>query len=102
MPCDTMQVSGVDLGKVDPPLLIQALQAMGQVPSQQGEWIRFNQGTYNTRTKECNVRRYGAEQFTAQVKRAYSAEVVKSTAKRFGWQLKQVGEYKYQVTKNTY
>ena len=36
---------------------------------------------------------------TAEIKRAYSTEVVKSQAKKFGWQLKEKAPGKFQVIK---
>jgi hypothetical protein len=32
-----------------------------------------------------------------EVKRAYSAQVVQASAKKFGWQIKEVAQYQYEV-----
>lgn len=107
MPCDTIQTVGVDLGKVDPGLLTLALTELGLNPQKNGNRITFYGGSYDTTTKTATLsssRMAGtnAEELTAKIKRAYSAEVVKATAKRYGWQIKETEPYKFQVIKNSF
>lgn len=46
------------------------------------------------------MRRVSDEQEAAAlIKRAYGAEIVKSQAKKYGWLIKQTGQFEYQVTK---
>lgn len=110
MPCDTISTMGIDLGKVDPELLFKALQALNLSPvkyEQMGR-ITWDNGYYDLQTKQATIRTSAmqgegsVESVTASIKRAYSAEVVKATAKKYGWQLKQTAEFKYQVIKSTY
>lgn len=88
MPCDTIQRVQVDIGKLDPDHANAAITALGL------------QGTVTYANGRLTVRG-GANvaDITQQVKQAYSAEVVKSQAKRFGWGLKEIAPYKYEVTK---
>jgi hypothetical protein len=34
-----------------------------------------------------------------EIRRSYSAQVIQSQARKFGWQLKKTGAYSYEVTK---
>lgn len=103
MPCFTVRTTTVDLtaiGKIDPLLLARAFTAMGHAATLSGDYITFPGGTYSTRTGkiEGNPRTIGGD-FQAQVKRAYSGEVVKATAKKYGWSLKEVTPFEYAITK---
>lgn len=110
MPCDTITQTGIELGpNIQPSLLMEALTAMKLEPRMFNDAIRFNGGSYDLRTKQATV--YGSEmagtidqvdQFKANIKREYGVAVLKSNAKRYGWQLKQTGDYKYQIIKSTY
>lgn len=98
---------GIDLGKVDPTLLFQALQALGLNPQKTATGISWYGGEYNFASKTASIRSsrmagQNAETATAEIKRAYSGEVVKSTAKKYGWQIKETAPYQYQVVKNSY
>jgi hypothetical protein len=66
----------VAIDKMDPGLAALALDALGTLVisgGQNQDWI------------------------VGQVRQAYSAEVVKSQARKYGWTLKQTAPFKYQV-----
>ncbi len=64
----------------------------------QGGRFQAGQFKYDS-TYYSRVTQREADAKVAEVKRAYSGEVVKSQAKRFGWQLKEVAPYTYEVLK---
>jgi hypothetical protein len=97
MPCDTIQKSSVNLAlKADnKEFLIAALKSLGYRVQDLGETVVF-------RTREgvdaifangkLTLNSYGnaAENFNVNpIKKAYSVEVVKASAKKFGWNLTQ-------------
>lgn len=88
MPCDTIQTATVDLGKLDPVLLDLAMADLGLT----GRYV------YDRAIGKITMRGYG-QPTEAQIKQAYSAQVVKQTAKKFGWQIKETGRFQYAVTK---
>lgn len=94
MPCDTVRTTLVEVEKMDGPLLQAALRSLGYQVSVQGQAILFSMPSAlgvnryeNGRMMISNV--YDQTTFVNTIKQAYSTEVVKSTAKRFGWALKQ-------------
>jgi hypothetical protein len=113
MPCNTVSVVSTDLGKMDASLLVQGLRNAGFEVSDLKDTGRIFLDGASVR----EVSAYGSmwieggelkatsadgeklKGLVSQIKRAYSAEVVKQTARRFGWQVKQVGVNKYQVIK---
>lgn len=105
MPCDTISTVTVQFNqKTDQTLLVAALNALKLNPHAAGQDIVFRDGQYVAATGEIrwtqtawNRQDWNAK--TAEIKRAYSAEVVKSQARRFGWQLKEVAPYQYEVIK---
>lgn len=103
MPCDSLRLNSVDLsalGRIDPNLLVLAFQALGLGGrlSADKSRIDLNNGSYTFATGKLDT--YARWNHSLdEVKQAYSAEVVKATAKRFGWQLKEVSQFKYQVIK---
>jgi hypothetical protein len=105
MPCDSISTAEIDAGKFSGPHLLAALTALGLNPRHEAyKTYTFAGGTFRSDTGKFTFTggyvndRYAAEK-TAQIKRAYSAEVLKSQAKRFGWQLKQTGPQKYVIQK---
>lgn len=97
MPCYTVQTVGVVLKVSDLDLLRAAIKSLGMVPAGTGQTIYFGNG--ESFDKERGELRVTSQERAALIKRAYSAEVVKSQARRFGWHLKQTGEYQYEVMK---
>jgi len=86
MPCDTITTNKVAVDKLDPGHAAAAIKALGL----------DGQVVYRNGQLEINGR-LDAAQTTARVKQAYGAEVVLATAKKFGWQTKKVGAFKYEV-----
>lgn len=112
MPCDSISTASVTWNQsTDLTLLVSALNTLGKGATllSDGITIRFTGGTFKAgqftftggqffgRMEKMTESR--ASEGLALVKRAYSAEVVKSQAKRFGWQLKEVAPFKYEVMK---
>jgi len=89
MPCDTVQITGIQLGKVDAALLEAA---MASLDYQRYQWKLIGE--------EVQVRgqRLTDEDISA-VKVAYSQQVVKQTANKFGWQLKQISPTQFVAVK---
>lgn len=103
MPCYSRIQSTVEFGdNTDPKLLALALRALGYTVTEIGKNLSFAKyasdapitGTYRGGTMTING---SVDQ--NEMKRAYSAEVVKSAAKRFGWQVKQSSPTQLQVTR---
>jgi fibronectin type 3 domain-containing protein len=92
----------VDIGKVDHKILMLALASLGLNPRLQGDAVYFQNGVYSITSKRLDLRGTGIDTRTAELKRAYSGEVVKTTAKKFGWQCKQVEANKFQVVKRSF
>src|SRR6266498_194126 len=93
IPCHTVRNSTVEIGKLNPELLIAALTALGLTPIHAGNIIRFGRGeSYDIATGKMNL---GVRYSTNEIKQAYSAEAVKSQAKKFGWKLTEDGPNQY-------
>jgi hypothetical protein len=87
----------VNLGNVNFDLLVKALDDLGLNPRIQNHMIYFGNGeSFNNETKEVRVRQTTD---VAQIKRAYSAQVVKTQAKKYGWQLKETSPFEYTILK---
>jgi len=83
MPCNTIRVTQIEFGKAtDPGLLMAALTELGQ---------------FDTQTGQLSVRRNDATEFASELKQCYSAQIVKTQAKKFGWQLKETAKYQYEI-----
>ena len=100
MPCHTISTIEVDAGKMNLALAMKALEAMGLCPTtSQGRptWINHYGGSFDTATGAATW--YGQDR-TADLKKAYSTEILKSQAARFGWTLKRdVRTQKYTIIK---
>jgi len=100
MPCDTLRTTTVDLGKVDPTILTDALNRMGlNAQLSPNGYIRFDGGSYHRITGELTLSGSNTAARTSEIKQGYSAQVVRSQAKRFGWQVKETGKNQFQVIK---
>lgn len=108
MPCDQQRTTVVDIAKLDLPLLPGALQALGYKTILNGEEVIFwKEGSPRHRyadgkiTFSGNVAETMREEWTGKIKQAYSGEVVKATAARFGWELKKnpLKEFTYTATR---
>lgn len=87
MPCNTIQTATVELGKVNTDLLRIALEGIGISNYQFQNGVLTIQGRTLPRDLEMKV------------KQSYSRQVVMTQAKKFGWQLKEVKPFQYQITK---
>lgn len=98
MPCDAVVLNRVDLPKTNEALRIKALQALGaRLLRADGTSFSYQGQTYTI----INGQLVGPDVSVAdKLKRAYSAEVLKYSAKRAGWGLRQTGEFEYQVIKS--
>lgn len=97
MPCDTVQTMAVALKVADLALLFKALDALKMRPVMYGNTIQFgNSESFNKDTQELRVTN---EAKVARIKQAYSAEIVKSQARRYGWTLKETAPFQYVITK---
>lgn len=94
MPCDSIQVSTVDIGKLDPVLARAAIEALRATGDRLWRYVAFTDGALQVS---------GGVPFTdelkAQFKQAYSAQVVAATAKRYGWTVKEAGQNKFALSK---
>jgi hypothetical protein len=102
MPCNSLRSTSVDLtalGRIDAELLTQAFQSLGLGGrlSADKSRIDLDSGAYTLSTGKLET--YGRSVTLDRVKQAYGAEVVKSTAKRYGWGIKQVGQFAYNIIK---
>lgn len=89
MPCDTINIASVKLGKVDPPTLKAAMEALGYQPYNwelDGETLRISGAVTSA-------------DLTAKVKREVTKQSVLSQAKRFGWSAKELPNGKIEVLK---
>jgi hypothetical protein len=105
MPCNTIQTAVVELGKAQPDLLLAALNRLGLSAVRHSDTIYFGRflNGISDFDRECYDIKTGQLRLettrdVAEIKRAYSHQVVQSQAKKFGWQMKQVGD-KYQVVR---
>lgn len=95
MPCDSITTSVVDLGKAQPDLLEAALNSLNLRARRDGHIVYFGWNeSYDAQTGQLRV---NSTRDVAEIKRAYSHQVVLSQAKKFGWQIKKVSENKYAV-----
>jgi hypothetical protein len=100
MPCDTIRKTTVLVTRMDKQILLDGLRAAGFDArlTESGQVMFCKRGSYLYHTYsdgKLDINGVGsavigqAEDFIAEVKRAYSAQVVRSTAIRFGWTLKE-------------
>ena len=89
MPCDSIRTVGVSLDKCDPPTMLAALTELGLSPRlhSDGHTIFFGNESLNCKT---GVGQFNRNREVNELKRAYSTQVVRQTAKKNGWQLNPV------------
>lgn len=108
MPCHSRQYSTIDFGEAtDVSLLAKAFTALGYTVKQTGKALVLdNTTTGTTGTFENGKLGLTTGQWASlpvdlnEIKRAYSAEVIKSAATRFGWKVKSPEANKFQVTRS--
>lgn len=101
MPCDTISTVTIKWSQsTDLNLLAAALRAMGVDAGQiiqSGGTLYWGQGQrFDRLTGEM---RLGASVDAARLKQSYSAEVVKSQARKFGWQVKTLPNNQFEITR---
>lgn len=101
MPCWTITTVKLELKNASLDLLKKALEAQGKqniyVNTAMGivTW-GYGRDGYNKNTGQISVQ---TKSDGNAIRRAYSAEVVKKTASRFGWQVQQSGENRFAIIK---
>jgi len=99
MPCNTRQTSVIQWNaNTDVVLLQLALQAEGFSAVKVEDGLRFEAGYTRGWFRDGTMRIEGVIDENS-LKRAYSAQVVKSAAKRFGWAVQQRSAQEFQVTR---
>ena len=87
----------MDFGKADAPTMHATLMALNLSPVQSGDVISFGRGeSINVKTGQAQLQ---PGRTLASLKTAYSTQIIKQTAKKYGWQLKQVGPNKFVTVK---
>ena len=106
MPCDTRTTVSVALNAADKELLFKAIAELGWQPREIGGVIQCYVPGLGTVSIEGGMAKITTYAYTAddrtegivnKIKKAYSTEVVKAQAKKFGWQLKQTSENKFKA-----
>jgi hypothetical protein len=97
MPCYTITTVSLELKNANLEMLKAALTKLGMYGIYSTDKaVNWSGGSYNKETGKLTVTN---TTLGNRIKQAYSGEVVKSQAKRFGWQLKEVAENKYEIIK---
>lgn len=96
MPCDSITQVSIELKNANLDTLKKALESLGHSVYQDNIELRWRDGSYNKQTEQLLTR---TESQAVEIKRTYAAEMVKAKASRFGWRIKQVSQYKYQIQK---
>lgn len=102
MPCDSIIVNRVDMPKMNPDLLARALKGMAVTNvrtigqdvyfTHEGEDYVLRRGQLEGRDGQDSER---VAEVANKLKVGYSHQVVKATAAKQGWQLKQTGPNSY-------
>jgi hypothetical protein len=90
----------VNAEKMEPVVLLAALNDLKLSPIKQDDRIYFGYGSYDTKSGQFQIRSSrSAAEIVNQIKRAYSAQIVKTQAKKFGWQIRETAPYEFEITK---
>jgi len=101
MPCDRIIYNRLELKLADRKKLIEALKAEGIQFNEYGRTVSFYDkqtgisGEIGKSDIRLDATGQRATDFVNRIKRAYSTQVVKSTARTFKWNLKQVGPNRF-------
>ena len=93
MPCDSVVTTTCELlsTSTDVHLLAEGLRSLGYQVRETENGLQFTNGTVSGTYDKASGRLQSASRYdkldTAQVKRAYSEQVVNSQAKKFGWKI---------------
>jgi hypothetical protein len=98
MPCDSIITVDLELKNANLALLTKAINKIGQNAYIQlrDNGLVWNGGSYDKKTGILSVQN---EADGKLIKRAYSGEIVKSQASRFGWNIKETSQFKYEIIK---
>lgn len=103
MPCDTVQITALDVSKMRPDLLRKALESMGYTVIQQtGErvWAQRGRDQITIDRGKLIMQAGGAsEELQTNLQRAYSREVVSESAKRAGFVVTRKADYQLELSK---
>lgn len=91
MPCWTVKTTNVNMGTMNLALLQAGLEAAGYTVKLEGERLIFSKdGSYRFheyQAGQLSVSGENVEQLSNEVRRAYSAEIVRSQMSRAGWKM---------------
>jgi hypothetical protein len=96
MPCWTVRQVSVEMEKVDIGILKKTLEEMGHRVSEREGALSWDYGQGGYRNGTLTVR---SEREVTGIKKNYAAVQMKHNAKRFGWKVKEIGAWEYEVTK---
>lgn len=99
MPCDTIRQVTVELKVADKQILLLGLLASGFTTRALSEdRLTFSKGlatgVIDLKAGRITIQE-GNEKVINEIKRSYSSEVIRQSAKRFGWNLNQTEENRY-------
>jgi len=101
MPCDTIQTNTVDLSASDHGLLRLALEALGydvQSHLNGASLLFYRRGSYVGVHEAGKLEVVQGADIDA-IKRAYSTQVLKAGAARFGWRLQQKDDTRFAIAR---
>jgi len=96
MPCDTITQVKTVLEAVNVETFRTALQSLGYLTRQTNNLLQWNGGSLNLTSGVLTTR---SDREGQEIRQAYSGEIVKKQAARFGWAVKKTSENKYQIIK---
>lgn len=100
MPCDTITTVKLELLNANLELLKKAMAETLKIPAssirQSENGLSWSRYSYNKQTGQLTTR---TDREGQQIKRAYSGELVKQQAKRFGWLVKETKPFTYEIVK---
>jgi len=106
MPCDTIQTTSVLLQVANLDLLVEGLRALGYVVTVEDGEVGFWRGRDSIRGTFADgllsvsaYNRAASPAIVNEIKRAHSVANVRSTARRFGWQLAEQDATHFVATK---
>ena len=101
MPCDSIQLNQIDLKLSDWRFVEAALKSLGCsniTISGKRAWFNYKNGNYEIRDGKL-VFREGQENIADEVKRAYSKQIVRFSAKQAGWKVIEKKNNRFELIK---
>jgi hypothetical protein len=98
VPCDSIQVMGVKLAVADLDLFVAGLKELGYANAvKRNTLVTFGLGeSFDKATGELQVR---ATTDVARIRKSYASQVALAKARKFGWQVRKIGEFQYELAK---